>query len=135
MKKLTTIFLSCILLLCFSFNTEAIVIKQVTKKWDAVSVAPDTDWFSVDLAPIERNNNAVKHTFQFMCPTSTVVNMQLTFNAITKAYDFNSGVAIPANVGMQFSVIIHKDMTYNIQHKTGTQNCSVTISESSNIDL
>jgi len=118
---------------------------DVNKKWDAVAVAPDTNWFVQDLGPSANSSRGkigadcydapVKHTFEFSCPAATVVNLQLKYNAITKVFTFNSGNAIGANDGHQFSAILHDGMTYNIQHKTGTQACAVVITESFNVDL
>ena len=135
MKKVIAAILPLILLFCFVGNANAVRLQEVGKKWDAVSVAINTDWFAADLGPIERNLDSVKHTFQFMCPTTTVVNLQMVFNSVTKSVAFNSGVAIDANNGYQFSVMIPKNTTYNIQHATGTQNCSVVIIESMNADF
>jgi len=124
-------------------NSEALIL-EVTKKWDNVAVAPDTDWFAQDLSPsttAQRRGIAsvfdapVKHNFQFSCPTSTVINLQLKYNSITKVFNFNDGKTIGANTGNQYSIILHEGMTYNIQHKTGTQACSVIITESFNVDL
>jgi len=135
MKKLIGGILPILFLCILISNVEAMRIQQVAKKWDNTSIAPDTDWFSINLGPIERNQASVKHTFQFMCPTATVINLQITYDSIIKVYDFNSGVALSENSGYVFSAIIHQNMTYNIQHKTGTQNCSVAITESLNADM
>ncbi|MFQ5435632.1 MAG: hypothetical protein ACE5FD_12210, partial [Anaerolineae bacterium] len=119
-------------------------VMEVAKKWDNVAVAPDTDWFAQDLGPstnaqrsgIASNFDApVKHSFEFSCPASTVVNLQMKYNSITKVFNFNGGDSIGPNDGNQYSVILHSGMTYNIQHKTGTQACSVVITESFNVDL
>lgn len=119
-------------------------VREVIKKWDSVAVAPDTNWFAEDLGPSTNSKRGgisfhfdapVKHTFEFACPTATVVNLQLKYNSITKVFTFNSGNAIEANNGHQFSVILHDGMTYNLQHKTGTQACAVVITESYNVDL
>jgi hypothetical protein len=134
MKKLIAAVLS-IFLFCMVTSAHAERVWDVGKKWNSTSIAPDTDWFSADITPNQRNLESVKHTFQFMCPTTTVVNMQLVFNSITKVLAFNSGVALDANNGYVFTVLLQKNMSYNIQHKTGTQNCSVIITESGNADL
>ncbi|GJL78815.1 MAG: hypothetical protein NPINA01_18040 [Nitrospinaceae bacterium] len=119
-------------------------VMEVAKKWDNVAVAPDVDWFSEDLAPstdVERRGMTshfsapVKHTFEFSCPLETAVNLQMKYNAITKVFNFNDGEPIGANDGNQYSVILHSGMSYNIQHKTATQACSVIITESFNVDL
>jgi len=64
-----------------------------------------------------------------------IINLQITYNGITKVHNFNDGIAIGANNGEQFSVILHSGMSYNIQHKTDTQACAVVITESFNVDL
>lgn len=126
------------------FSNAQAMVREVAKKWDAVAVAVDTDWFSQDLAPSTNDlrqgvashfDAPVKHTFQFSCPTATVINLQLKYNAITKVINFNGGEPVGSNDGNQFSVILHSGMNYNIQHKTGTQACTVVITESFNVDL
>ena len=110
--------------------------RAIAKKWDAITIAVDTDWFAFDLGPLPSSlKNPVKHIFQIACPTATVVNLQLKFNSITKIHNFNGGTAIGINNGAQYAVVLQKGMTYNIQHKTATQNCAVTITESPNTDL
>lgn len=110
-------------------------VYPVTKKWDGVDANPDTNWFTKDVEIVRRFSDAVKHTFQFSCPTATIINLQLKFNGITKIHNFNGGVEIGINDGEQFDVILHKGMTYNIQHKTGIQNVAVIIVESANLDV
>ena len=119
-------------------------VREVAKKWDNVAVAPDTDWFTQDLMPSTSAERAgvsahfdapVQHNFQFSCPEVTVINLQIKYNSITNVFTFNSGNAINAFDGHQFSVILHSGMSYNIQHKTGTQACAVVITESFNVDL
>lgn len=132
-----------IFLFCLLSNAEAFV-REVAKKWDAVAVAADTDWFGSDLMSSTNAQRSgvsahfdapVKHTFQFSCPTATVINLQLKYNAITSVHNFNGGAEIGASNGSQYSVILHSGMTYNIQHKTATQACKVVITESFNVDL
>ncbi len=143
MKKLISIMIAGIFLLCVFSSAEAFV-REVAKKWDAVAVAPDTDWFAQDLmsstnaqrSGVVSNFDApVKHTFQFSCPTATVINLQLKYNSITEVHNFSGGQEIGVNNGNQYSVILHSGMTYNIQHKTATQACKVVITESFNVDL
>lgn len=102
------------------------------------TIAVDTDWFPADIGA----NDAqfwipVRHTFQFSCPAATVINLQVAGEAVTgdKEFIFNSGIAIGVDNAHQFSVILYQGMTYNIQHKTGTQNCSVFITETFSDDL
>ncbi|MCH8313683.1 MAG: hypothetical protein IID17_11935 [Nitrospinae bacterium] len=143
MKKFISIIITGIFLFCMLSSAEALV-REVAKKWDNVAVAVDTDWFAQDLTSstnaqrsgVSSNFDApVKHTFQFSCPTATVINLQLKYNAVTKVVNFNGGEAIGSNDGHQFSVILHSGMSYNIQHKTSTQACAVVITESFNVDL
>jgi hypothetical protein len=143
MKKLISIVSAGIFLLCMLSNAEALV-REVAKKWDNVAVAVDTDWFAQDLISSTNAQRSgvsshfdapVKHTFQFSCPTATVINLQLKYNSITEVHNFNGGQEIGINNGQQYSVILHSGMTYNIQHKTTTQACKVVITESFNVDL
>jgi len=132
-----------IFLFCMLSSAEALV-REVAKKWDNVSVAVDTDWFAQDLTSstnAQRSGVAfnfdapVKHTFQISCPTATVINLQLKYNSIIKVFNFNGGEPVGSNDSHQFSVILHSGMSYNIQHKTAAQACSVVITESFNVDL
>jgi hypothetical protein len=152
MKKIIFgVLITCLLVLTQAASAD-VFTREVDKKWDAVTVAVDTNWFASDIRPStnsERLNsntigaegisspadNPVKHTFQFSCPTATVVNMQLKYAGITSVHNFNAGAAIGIDNGMQFSVILHSGMKYNIQHKTATQACKVIITESFNANL
>ncbi len=143
MKKFISIVSAGIFMLCLLSNAEALV-REVSKKWDNVAVAVDTDWFAQDLMSSTNAQRSgvsshfdapVKHTFQFSCPTATVINLQLKYNSITEVHNFNGGAEIGINNGQQYSVILHTGMTYNIQHKTATQACKVVITESFNVDL
>lgn len=143
MKKIIVFIL---LLLVPALAYSEVYVREVAKKWDAVTVTINTDWFASDIVvgtTAQRRSVGVdkayfapvKHTFQFSCPTATVINLQLKFDSITKIFNFNSGLEIGINGGNQFSVMLHRDMTYNIQHKTATQACAVVITESFNVDL
>jgi len=134
MKRVFLIILFLVLLIPSGVNASQSV-GEVKKKWDNVAVAVDTDWFSQDLGMVGRFSRPVKHTFQFSCPTATVINLQLKYNSITSVHNFNGGQAIGISNGAQYSVILHSGMTYNIQHKTATQACKVVITESFNVDL
>lgn len=150
MKKLIFAFV-ILFVLCGSASAEIFTL-EVDKKWDAVSIAVDTNWFASNIKPSSSSQrinahtvsrrgisspvgNPVKHTFQFSCPTATVINLQIKFAGLTKTFTFNDGVAIGVNIGKNFSVVLHTGMSYNIQHKTDTQNCAVVITESFNVDL
>ena len=143
MKKFFLLWITAVILFCVLSNAEA-VVREVAKKWDSVAVAADTDWFAQDLTPSTNDqrlgvashfDTPVKHTFQFSCPTATVINLQLKYNSVTKVINFNGGEPIGAGDGHQFSVILHSGMSYNLQHKTATQACAVIITESFNVDL
>ena len=110
-------------------------IRTVIDTWSsaAVSVATSTDWFAADVSV--GGSFPVKHMFQFMVPTATVVYMDMAKDGIEKRLEFNGGTALPANSGQNFGVIIWPGTTYNIQHVTETQNVSVIVSESDNLDL
>ena len=104
------------------------------QRWEtSATIAVNTDWFTDDIG--SRANAAVKHTIQMMVPTSTVVNLQITFNAILKVFNLNEGIALNADSAYQFDFIVYPGMTYNIQHATTTQNVVASISESDNTDV
>ncbi len=104
------------------------------QRWEtSATVAITTDWFSTDI--IGRANAAVKHTLQIMVPTTTIVNIQLKFNAITKVIALNGGTALPAVSLHKESLIIYPGMSYNIQHAATTQNVACSIVESENVDI
>lgn len=104
------------------------------KRWEtSATVLVDTDWFDADISG--RGGHTVKHTLQIMVPTSTVVNLQVVFNSITKTLDLNEGIALNANAAYQFDFLVFPGMTYNVQHKTTTQNMACFIAESENADV
>jgi len=117
---------------------------RVTEKWDAADIAVDTDWFTDDIVPfiparsgeaLKDASTVVKHTLEIVVPTATIINIQKKFNGITKEIILNGGAELGINIGFQFDLILQKGMTYNIQHKTGTQNPAVIITESYNTDI
>jgi len=102
------------------------------------NIAVDTDWFPSDITISNPQHfDPVRHTLQFSCPTGTVVNLQVAGTGVTgdKVYTLNQGTALGAAEGHQFSLIVTSGMSYNVQHKTGTQNCSVMITETFSDDL
>ena len=115
--------------------------ESVAKRWEtSATIAPDVDWFGADLAPvgvaqITADKSTVKHTLQIMVPISTEVNVQLKNNALVKVFDLNEGVALVANAGYQFDLILERGDTYNIQHKIGTQNIAALVSQALNSDI
>ena len=142
--KLVLFLVTAFLLLIPALAGAVMIPLEITKKWDAVTVGPDTDWFASDLthsSPSERIGEAarwtfpVKHTFQFTCPVATIINIQLKFNAITKVVTLNSGNEQGATNGHNYDLIVPVGASYNIQHKTGTQACGLFVIESYNTDL
>ena len=105
------------------------------QRWEtSATIAINTDWFSEDISG--RANVAVKHTLQIMVPASTIVNLQIVFNSITKVFNLNKGTALNANNAYQFDFIVYPGMTYNIQHVAGgSQNVAVSIIESDNVEV
>ena len=109
--------------------------EEKASRWEAsATVAISTDWFAFDIKGSD-TGHSYKHTIQMMCPTSTVVNVIVTNNSISKTYPVNSGAALTALVPYQFVFIVRPGDTYNIQHATTTQNVACTIFESTNIDV
>ncbi len=85
------------------------------------SKAVDTDWFSSNLSALT-NDWPVKHTIQIRMATTSVVNLQVDHGSSTNIlYNLNNGVALTADSPYQFDLLVYPGMTYNIQHKTGTQ--------------
>ena len=50
------------------------------------------------------------------------MNVQLKNGGTTKVFNLNAGTALTANAGYQFALILGPGDSYNVQHKTGTQN-------------
>lgn len=102
------------------------------------AIAINTDWFPADLTLLDPVFwNPVRHTLQFSCPTATVINVIVAGNGVTgdKTFVLNTTTALGVNEGHQFSLILSSGMTYNIQHATATQNCTVFITETYADDL
>ena len=109
--------------------------KFINDRWlSTTTLAVDTDWFATDIVPLI-TGTSVKHVIQIMVPTATVVNVQLKRDSITKVYNLNDGVTLAANSGLQFDLMLKAGDSYNIQHKTATQNVSCTIFEALNADI
>lgn len=102
------------------------------------AIAPDTDWFPENIGITNPEFYApVRHTLQFLCPVDTVINVQMFGAGVTgvKVVTLNSGISIGANQGNQFSFILMNGITYNVQHKSRTQNCKLFIAETFSDDL
>ncbi len=96
------------------------------------AIAINTDWFPSDIL-VGDSNYSNHYIFQFRCPTSTVVNLQvepvnLSGAVVTStAWDFNAGVALTADAGYSFGYDAFPNTKLNIQHESGTQNCKTNI--------
>ena len=112
---------------------------EIGSRWEtSATVNVDSDWFGTDLTYDAGGNQSDlprKHTIQIMMPTSSVVNIQLKKNSITKTLDLNGGSALTGNAAYQFDLMLFNGMSYNIRHKTGAQNVACIISESFNTDI
>ena len=96
-----------------------------------VSKAIDTDWFATAIgpSPVYHKMWMYKHTLQIHVSTTTVINLQYTIDGITQTYDLNSGVAQPGGSVHIYDILVPADSTYNVQHKTSTQDISCIVSE------
>lgn len=136
MKKLIilSIFVLSILSVNISFALPG-AEKTDCKKWDAATVAVDTDWLSSD-CQAGHFTESVRMSIQLSCPTSTVVEIDITATrsdtsaTLEKTLQLNSGSALTAGAGYNFSFLIPAGGNWNIQHKTTTQNCSLLTFES-----
>ena len=112
---------------------------------DSPTILINANWFAVDIDPFDatfeekkRNDHVdvVKHTLQITVPTATVVNIQSKFTGTaTKVKDVNNGTALVANATVQFDLLLERGDTYNIQHKTSTQNVDIQIFASFNTNI
>ncbi len=144
MKKIFSFILLSILLLPSIGFAQTL---EIAKKWDAVATAANADWFASDLdksTSAERKAGGVflhtefpvKHTLQIECPSSTVVKVVQTFNAVQKTVYLNRGKKIRAGEKIIDHLVVHTGMTYNIQHEHSTTlNCSAIVTESYNVDI
>ena len=115
-----------------SFKASGLVAKLID-----TNTAVDTDWFTVDISVGDGNyNNYVyKHTLQIYVATTTVLNLQYIIDGATVTYDLNSGVAQPGGAVHQYDILLPPGSSYNIQHKTGTQNVSCVIAETNTANI
>ena len=115
-----------------SFKTSGLVAQLIN-----TSTLVDTDWFSVDISVGDNNyNNYVyKQTLQIHVSTTTVLNLQYTLGGSTVTYDLNSGFAQPGGAVHQYDILLPPGSTYNVQHKTGTQNVSCVIAETNTANI
>ena len=115
----------------FDDGTDTLVISSSKTLCTATkgAIAVNTDWFPADLKG-PKGNTSYRHIFEITCPTATVVNMIIADaagNVTAKTYAFNGGIALAADVTYTFDKRLYTNQVYNMQHETGTQNCSVEI--------
>jgi len=98
----------------------------IAKRWEtSATIAVDTNWLDDDV--LSDSDFTETDVIQITVPTSTVVNMQVTLDGVTKTLDVNEGVALVANAPFEFDFEVNAGMSYNFQHKTGTLNVAVTV--------
>lgn len=136
--KLFRLLIFTVLLVLFSSNAFAQRINsviEVAKKWDTISIGPDTDLFVNDLK-VKQGAGPVKHTIQISTPTNAIFNIQLKYKDITSVHTLNNGFVVPNNNGHHFSFILHEGFSYNVQHKgPGSINPKIVITETTNVEL
>lgn len=109
-----------------SFGGESGTVIQKAAEID-LNKAVDTDWFASNIEP---TNAPSVHRITLKVETSTVVNLQMDGDGATnERMDLNGGNALTAHALYTFDIPIPAGFSYNIQHKTGTQNVAVTIVE------
>jgi len=100
-------------------------------RWEAsATVAVDTNWFTTNIAP-ENKGKQSKFTILMMVPTSTVVEVDIADGTTNKTGTLNGGTALTASAWYVFNITVPPGYTFNIQHKTGTQNVACIIDETS----
>tara|TARA_Y100000310_G_scaffold60574_1_gene55910 strand:- start:761 stop:1129 length:369 start_codon:yes stop_codon:yes gene_type:complete len=93
------------------------------------SKAVDTDWFA---ANISATNSPANHRLYIRLATSSVVNLQMDDGTNTDLeMNLNNGNSLTANSLYAFDIIVPAGYSYNLQHKTGTQNINAWIVEGS----
>ena len=96
-----------------------------------VSKTVDTDWFATDISVSPSHHNMWMHKFtmQIRVSTTTILNLQYTLDGVTEVYDLNSGVAQPGGAVHIYDILAPQGSSFNIQHKTSTQDVSCILSE------
>ena len=98
-------------------------------RWEAsATVAVNTDWFTSNIAP-EKQNKPSKFTVQILMATTSVVEFDITDGTTNKTGKINNGGSLIAAVWYHFDVELPAGYTFNIQHKTTTQNMACHIFE------
>tara|TARA_Y100000310_G_C20130761_1_gene555759 strand:- start:93 stop:458 length:366 start_codon:yes stop_codon:yes gene_type:complete len=109
-----------------SFQFSRIIEKATIKE---TSKAVDTDWFATNISP---TNAPANHRLYIRMATTSVVNLQMDDGTNTDlVMNLNDGTALDANDLYAFDIILPAGYSYNIQHKTTTQNINAWIVESS----
>jgi len=99
-------------------------------RWEAsATVAVDTNWFTNNIVP-SRPGRMAKFTLLVMVPTSTVIEVDITDGTTNKTGTLNDGTALTAAAWYAFSVFVPPGYSFNIQHKTTTQNVVCIVCES-----
>lgn len=98
-------------------------------RWEAsATIAADADWFTQDIGPSHRNRGS-KFTLLMAVPTSTVVEVDIDDGTTEKTATLNGGTALTADAWYVFHITVPWGYTFNIQHKTGTQNVACIVDE------
>ena len=122
MKK---IIVFALLALLWASQVHAENWELLARKWDGVSVAAGADEFA---SPIQISDVGTFGThlwrFEIMCPTSTVVRIEVVYQSQTKVLNFNAGLPISADTGYSFTRVLPAGATVDPEHVTGTQNCA-----------
>jgi len=103
------------------------LIEKATIK--ETSKAVDTDWFAANTSP---TNSPCTQRIYLRLATTSVVNIQMDDGTNSNIeMVLNAGVALTANYLYAFDISVPAGYSYNIQHKTGTQNVNGWIVEAS----
>lgn len=90
--------------------------------------AVNTDWFASNVSP---TNAPANHRIYILLATTSVVNLQMNDGINSNiTMNLNGGTALTADSLYAFDIIVPDGYSYNIHHKTGTQNISGWIVES-----
>ena len=99
-------------------------------RWQASdTVAVDTNWFSAGNIAPSKEGTPSKFTVQILMATTSVVEFDITDGTTNKTGKINNGGSLIAAVWYQFDVELPAGYTFNIQHKTTTQNMACHIFE------
>lgn len=111
-------------------STTIVVNTEKDTKKEA-SVAVDTDWFSSNISSTDAPAN---HRLYIRLATTSVINLQVDDGTNTDVeMVLNKGTALTANHLHAFDIMVPSGYSYNIQHKTGTQNINCWVVETGGI--